>query len=144
MATTVNTDAFWSAVKRKNIPEVLGMVFDAMGETEASELAKNTTRMTDLAIRKMRDALPTVEELEGEMSDDMGVEESDKAIDPEELDTDEYAEAMVTETEENEIKSIIKEGKKLIKKGKEKKAKKLFKKHGLGGSEIEKLFRKGK
>ncbi len=52
----LNTDKFWSAVKRKNVPEMLTLMFQAVGEDEASKVAGETTRLTNLAMTKMRDA----------------------------------------------------------------------------------------
>ncbi len=110
------TDAFWSAYKRKDVNALVAMALSAVGEDEASEIAKETTRATDAAVRRIREAL-TVEEV---------VEESDKAIDPTELD---HVEEVVTGSieEHNEIVEAIAAGKR-------KKAKKLLKAAIEGGA----------
>ena len=125
---TFNSDHFFSAVKRKSVSEILAVAFEVAGENEAAEIAKQTTRMTDAAIRKMRDALSpdTTEEEIGQ------VEEA-----PEELTyADNAAEAY------QELIKLEKKVRKAIDAGDKKKAKKALKKlkaHGLGGSEMEKL-----
>jgi iron uptake system EfeUOB component EfeO/EfeM len=118
------SDAFWSGVKRKDFSAVLAIAFTMAGEDEAAEIARNTTRMTDAAIKRMRDALGRETEV---------VEDSDKAIDPSELD---YAD------EDNELIELTEGIEKAIKAGKKKKAKKLFKElkaTGLKGSEMDKI-----
>ena len=52
-----NDDALWGAVKRKNVQDVLAFVFTECGYDAAAEVAKSTTRMTDQAITRMREAL---------------------------------------------------------------------------------------
>jgi iron uptake system EfeUOB component EfeO/EfeM len=119
-----NSDAFWSAVKRKDFSAVLAIAFAAAGEDEAAVVANDTTRMTDAAIKRMREALGSETEV---------VEDSDKAIDPSELD---YAD------EGNELIELTEGIEKAINAGKKKKAKKLFKElkaTGLKGSEMDKI-----
>ena len=130
----LNSDAFWSACKRKSIPEILETVFTEMGYEEAAEVAKNTTRFTDLAMRKMRDALPASEEVEVEEEPTLNEDEVETPEeDPSELTyADEDAELIVLE---NKVR-------KAIKKGDYKKAKKALKKFmatGITGTEVDKL-----
>ena len=132
-----NDDALWSAVKRRNIQDILAYVFTECGYEEAAKVAKDTARITNAAVLRIREALDTPVEVEE-------TEVEDVVEDVVETDTEEIAEEMVAETEENEVTAIINKGKKLIAKGKAKKAKKLFKEHGLKGSEIKKLFVEGK
>ena len=68
------TDKFWSAVKRKQMQEVLSIVFEMIDENEASEIAATTTRLTDQAVTRMRNAL-------GEATTEEVVEET---VEPEE------------------------------------------------------------
>ena len=112
-----NDDALWSAVKRKNVQDVLAFVFTECGYDAAAEVAKSTTRMTDQAITRMREALDAPLE-----TDTKEVEDSDKAVDQTELDTDEKAEEMV----ENKLITLEKDIVDAIKKGKRKKAKKAW------------------
>jgi hypothetical protein len=108
-----NTDAFWSAVKRKNMSELLVFAFTAGGEDEAAEVAKNTTRMTDAAITRIKEALGS----------------------PTKLD---YADE--TEPDSN-LTELIKQLENAIAKGKKKKAKKFYTalaEEGLSGSEMDK------
>ena len=118
------TDKFWSAVKRKQLQEVLEIVFESIGEDKAAEVAGGVTRMTDLAIQKMRTALSeNVEDVED-------VEETDAA----ELT---YNDDVVTEVGET-FKAI----EKAIEKGKGKKALKLIKQakeDGIDGSVLKDL-----
>ena len=61
------SDHFWSAVKRKNVQDILEIVFMAVGLDEAAHEAGQTTRMTDASMKRMRDAIAsnevTVEEV---------------------------------------------------------------------------------
>jgi len=119
----LNTDAFWSMVKRKSISEMLEVVFTAVGEEEAARLAHDTRRMTDLAITKMRDAL--------------GEAETEESVDPD-INEDEVEHK---EPEVDPISATFYKLDKLINKGKWKKAKKVYKDlvaGGMSGSEMDK------
>jgi VIT1/CCC1 family predicted Fe2+/Mn2+ transporter len=114
------SDAFWSAVKRKDFSAVLAIAFAMMGEDKAAEVARNTTRMTDAAITRMKDALGGEVETEEPLT---------------------YADDLVTD-EGNELIELTEAIEKAIKEGKKKKAKKLFKEleaTGLKGSEIKQI-----
>ena len=56
------SDTFWSAVKRKNLPDVLEIVFAQAGLEDASEVAHNTKAMTEAAILRMKAAMGEVPE----------------------------------------------------------------------------------
>jgi len=118
------TDKFWSAVKRKQLQEVLEIVFESIGEDKAAEVAGGVTRMTDLAIQKMRTAL----------SENVEDVEADVETDATELT---YNDDIVTEVGET-FKAI----EKAIEKGKGKKALKLIKQakeDGIDGSVLKDL-----
>ena len=111
------TDEFWSAVKRKAMSEVLSLAFKEAGFAEASNVAGETTRMTDAAIKRMREAFnksPVVDE---------DVEEE-------------------TQDEPNQLTELVEAVEKAVSKGKYKKAKKALKElleTGINGSEIDEL-----
>ena len=115
-----NDDALWSAVKRKNVQDVLAFVFTECGYDAAAEVAKNTTRMTDQAITRMREALDAPVETEVEEVDQTELDTNE--LDTNELDTNELAEEMV----ENKLITLEKDIVDAIKKGKRKKAKKAW------------------
>ena len=110
-----NDDALWSAVKRKNMQDVLAYVFTECGYDKAAEVAKGTARVTDAAIIRIREALDTPVEVEAETED--VVEETEV-----ETDTEEIAEEMV----ENELITLERDIVDAIAKGKRKKAKKAW------------------
>ena len=124
-----NSDALFSAVKRKNMRDLLVFVLAEVGETKASEIMNDKTRITDAAITELRQALVGIErvdteEVETPLATGINVEEDG-------------ADDVVTGSIE-EHNAILK----AIKKGKGKKALKLIKvaiKGGARGSEIEKL-----
>lgn len=128
-----NTDAFFSAVKRKDMHDLLVIIFTETGFDKAAQEAKEMTRVTDAALRRIRDTLNSDEEVVDEV-----VEEERK---PEELT---YADDLVKDEEEveNELVKLIDDVKSAIESGKKKKAKKAFKAlkaTGVSGSEIDKL-----
>jgi len=116
-----NEDKFWSAVKRKSMSEVLEMVLEEAGESAAAEEAAKTTRMTDAAINRIKDAVgvKNAEESQPELT---------------------YADDVVEEPNEMiELEATVKQ---YIKAGKRKKAKKALKallETGITGSEIDEL-----
>jgi len=112
-----NTDAFFSAVKRRDMHDLLVIVFNETGFDAAAQVAKDSTRMTDAAVRRIRTALGA---------------------------TLTYADDVKDEKEEvkNELEELIGAIKTAIESGKKKKAKKAFKAlkaTGVSGSEIDKL-----
>jgi len=137
----LNTNALWSAVKRKNIQDILEIVFTEIGEADAAAIARETTRMTDAAITRMKNALSAPEEEEVEVDD---VEETEVEVEDVETqsDADDIADEMLAQREEDEISIMIKDVEKAIAKGKKKKAKKAFailKESGLKGSVVDGL-----
>ena len=52
MEALLKSDHFWSAVKRKAMIEVLAIVFEG---TEAGDILSETTRLTDAAIKRVRE-----------------------------------------------------------------------------------------
>ncbi len=133
----LNTDAFWSAVKRKNMGEILSAAFIAVGQDEAAEIANDTTRMTDAAITRMRSALDSVG----------GTMEAHGSVEDEGTDTEDDNTEEVAAKEAVKEKPAVAEGKpmngsveehqaimKAIKKGKGKKALKLIKAARDGGA----------
>ncbi len=122
------TDEYWSAFKRKDVAALTAMALSAVGEDEAAEIAKETTRVTDAAVRRIREAL-TVGEVEA-------------IVEP-----DEVCENEVEETEEEVVTGSIEEHNEIVEAiaaGKRKKAKKLLKaaiEGGAKGSQI-KEFKK--
>ncbi len=126
------TDAFWAAYKRKDVSMIIAMAFEACGEDDAAEIAKETTRVTNAAVIRIREALtmgkPDAEEEEVVETPEDEIEET------------------VEETEET-VSGSIEEHQELvdaIAAGKRKKAKKLLKamvEGGAKGSQI-KTFKK--
>ncbi len=106
------TDGFWSAVKRKQVMEMLDLMFTYMGEDEAAAIAKGTTRVTDLSIKRIRESLSGAEE----------------TTEDEQETTCEKEEPVSGSIDEH--KAIVK----AIKKGKGKKALKLIKAARDGGA----------
>ena len=116
-------DHFFSLAKRRQIQDILALIFEDAGEEDAAEIAKSTTRLTAAAIDRMRKAL--TQEIEEEVKEE--VDESQEYGDEEEgvEEDDEYEATLHGKVE------------KLIKKGKFKKALKKIKemrKDGYGGS----------
>ncbi len=112
------TDGFWSAVKRKQVMEMLDLMFTYMGEDEAAAIAKGTTRVTDLSIKRIRESLSGAEE----------TTEEDVTTEDEQETTCEKEEPVSGSIDEH--KAIVK----AIKKGKGKKALKLIKAARHGGA----------
>ena len=137
MGNVFNTDTFFSAVKRKAIGEILATAFGQAGYEEAAEIAKNTTRITDAAITRMRDAMSKPVE-----------EQSSKCP----VDDDEFEDETKPATEEvNTVALMVSEIKGLVATGKKKNikiAKKAFKdqfsKDHPQYKELKKLFKKDK
>lgn len=118
-----NTDAFFSAVKRKNMSDLLKIVFSETGFEDAATIAGETGRMTDAALTRIREALKEIDE-------------TDVA--------DLYYQDVITEEAESnsELIKLEKKVRKAIEKGDAKKAKKALKKlkeSGLAGTEVDKL-----
>lgn len=148
---------FWSAVKRKNLLDVLEIVFTESGMEDAGQIAHDTTRFTSAAINRMMDACgvveadePTDEQIE-QAEQDQAL--SDAGITDDGTPDGEYEETMETpdETEAKAEKSIpdhdFKAIRKAIKKGKGKKALKLIveaKENGARGSVLKGLTREAK
>ncbi len=134
----LNTDAFWSAVKRKNMSEILTAAFIAVGEDEVAGIAKETTRMTDAAITRMRSAL--------------GAEGSaeDEGTDTEDDHTEEVAakEAVKEQHEDDfkvtvgDIKLLVGEGSKKSLKAAKKAFKEQFAEDHPNYKELKKLIKK--
>lgn len=121
-----NENSFWSAVKRKDMINLLELLFNNNGEYEAAEIVKNTSRLTDAAIKRIRETL-------GSTNEEKPVEEP--VVD--------YQDAINEEAEKNsELIKLEKKVRKAIEAGDKKKAKKALKKlkaTGIEGTEIEKL-----
>jgi hypothetical protein len=132
------SDSFWSSVKRKQIQEILAVVFEEAGHAQAAEIARNTSRMTELAMTKMRNALAEQHPVE-EIDESDLVEDSDKAIDPTELD---YADEDANRLTVGDIKALIKTGKKKNIKAAKKAFKEQFAKGHPQHKELKKLFKK--
>jgi len=62
-----NDDHFWSAVKRRNVQEILEVVFNAVGLDEAADIAGQTTRLTDASMTRMRNAIVSNDTVEEEI-----------------------------------------------------------------------------
>ncbi len=125
----LNSDTLFSAVKRRDILGILKYLFEENGNEAALEVANNTTRMTALAIDKMRKALNEVSETVEIIADDET-----------ELD---YQDAINEESEKNdELILLERKVTKAIGKGDHKKAKNALKKlieAGVKGTEIDSL-----
>jgi len=121
-----NENSFWSAVKRKDMINLLELLFNNNGEYEAAEIVKNTSRLTDAAIKRIRETL-------GSTNEEKPVEEP--VVD--------YQDAINEEAAKNsELIKLEKKVRKAIEAGDKKKAKKALKKlkaTGIEGTEIEKL-----
>ena len=64
------SDKFWSSVKRKNLPDLLELVFEQAGFEDAAEIARNTNAMTAAAMQRMKDAMGAVEVDEPETTEE--------------------------------------------------------------------------
>ena len=147
MAKLYTEDHFWSAVKRKSMSEVLSIMFTQGNCPLAATAANETTRMTDAAITRMRDAL--AKDMDG--PDAEAIDEAlEEGCDPV-TDAEDEANAEASKTEKSEtVSGSIEEHNdiiKAIKKGKGKKALKLIAKAregGAKGSELKKLEKQAK
>lgn len=111
---------FWSAVKRKNLLDVLKVVFAESGHDEAAQIAHDTTRFTGASIVRMMNAVGvTGEPEEEEEAEDV----TDKPEEGEVVELDKDAE----EDFNNHLIELNEAIDKAIKKGKKKKAIKLIK-----------------
>ena len=142
-------DAFWSAVKRKNMSDMLTMFFEAGNCPLASAVAKDTTRLTDASITRMRKALAEdlgeVPEVSNEDVDTAMEEGCDPITDAE----DEANAEEVTTEDEDETRLTVGDIKAMVASGKKKKikeAKKAFKEQFAKDhpqyKELKKLFKK--
>jgi len=134
MENTYISDHFWSAVKRKNLPDVLEIVFAQSGFEEAAKVAHETNAMTNAAIERMKTALG------GHLEQDLLplAEEVETILPP--VNDKQTAEG-------NELIAIHEDIENLLAKGKGKKAKKLIKAsmaNGTKGSVIAKQLKQAK
>jgi hypothetical protein len=129
-------ETIWSAAKRKDMKMLLGEILTQLGLDEAVEEVNKTTRWTVAAVDRIAKLVES--DPRGDVDEETNdVEESDKAIDPTELD---YADNDVEEN--NELIETEKKVRKAIDNGDHKKAKKAYKKLealGLGGSVMKDL-----
>ena len=139
-----DSDTLFSAVKRKDVRDMLVYLLGEAGETEAMEIMKSKSRITDAAIREVREALGTTK-VEYKMEATATVETDDKVeTEEEEADPTDLTFENGGEVNENviDLAGMLKDLEKAIEKGKKKKAKKILAELedlGLKGSEIKKL-----
>ena len=126
------SDTFWSAVKRKNLPDVLEIVFVQAGLEDAAKVAHDTNAMTAAAILRMKSAMGEVPEIK----EDEVVEET-MAKDVEPTYADEASEVITV----GDIKMLIASGKKKNIKAAKKAFKKQFAKGHPQHKEIKNLLK---
>jgi len=131
----LNTDAFWSAVKRKSMGEILAAAFTGVGEDGAATIATDTTRMTDAAIVRMRAALS------GKVAEDEGSTTEDPPADPTDVD---YADKDADTLTVADIKLLLESGKKKNIKAAKKAFKEQFAKEHPNYKELKKLIKQAK
>ncbi len=121
MNELVHSNTFWSAVKRKSVLEILALVFEEAGLSEVAEECKNSTRITDAFMGRVKSLVPEEVVEAGE-----AVKEAVKEAVEEEVDA-------ITEAF-NDMDAAIEAGKRK----KAKKIYKLMKENGIDGSEMDK------
>ncbi|MCD6151558.1 MAG: hypothetical protein J7J70_07905 [Deltaproteobacteria bacterium] len=129
------SDKFWSSVKRKNLPDLLELVFEQAGLEDAAEIARNTNAMTAAAMQRMKDAMGAVEVDEPETTEeDVTVEEEDET----ELTYEDEASDKLTV---GDIKALVATGKKKSIKAAKKALKEQFGKDHPQYKELKKLIK---
>ena len=98
---------FWGAVKRKNLLDVLAIVFDESGHEEAGAIARETTRFTNASIERMMNAVG-VEQDEAESVDGDNVDEA--CVETEVADTPEELTYADDTTPARQVEILIEEG----------------------------------
>ena len=140
------TPAFWSAVKRKNVLDLLKVIFEEAGETEALEIATSTTRFTNASIERMMKATGYIDELPD--YDEDNAETPAPTLADDEAPVEVVADAPEDLTyADMTVDHSFKDIRKAIKKGKGKKALKLIqeaKDNGARGSVLKDLNKQAK
>lgn len=138
-----DSDTLFSAVKRKNVKDILVYMLGEAGETGAMEILKEKTRITDAAILEVRNALGTTDDKATVVEDEV-IEDAEAGSDATDLTYADNIEAECDALTIGDIKALVATGKKKkIAKAKEA-FKSQFGKDHPNYKELKKLFKKEK